>query len=81
MASQLFNLKLLKQAIQRRFSQIEIENQLKITKFAQFANRDILNKISMDKLEQAISDLTLLDYNIKHSLINPYLGLKLMLSK
>jgi DNA polymerase-3 subunit delta len=81
MATQLFNLKLLKQAITERYSQVEIESQLKINKFVQFANRDILKNISIDKINQVIKELTILDYNIKHSLVNPYLGFKLMLSK
>ncbi|MDR0674782.1 MAG: hypothetical protein LBF36_00715 [Mycoplasmataceae bacterium] len=81
MSSQLFNLKLLKQAMMQHYSQTEIESQLKITKFMQFANYDILNKITIDKLNLTINELASLDYNIKHSLINPYLGLKLMLSK
>lgn len=81
MASQLFNLKLFKLAMIERYTQSEIEQQLKINKFMQFANRDILKHTSVDKLNQVINELTLLDYNIKHGLINPYLGLKLMLSK
>jgi DNA polymerase-3 subunit delta len=80
MASQLFNLKILKLANANRYSQYDIEDKLRITKFMQFANRDILNKITIDRLNQTIKALTLLDYNIKHSLVNPYLGLKLMLS-
>jgi DNA polymerase-3 subunit delta len=81
MATQLFNLKILKQAMVKRYSQSEIETQLKINKFVQYANRDILNKITIDKINQVINELALLDYNIKHSLVNPYLGLKIMLSK
>ncbi|MDR1235090.1 MAG: hypothetical protein LBJ97_03360 [Mycoplasmataceae bacterium] len=81
MSSQLFNLKLLKQAVIEHYSQTMIEEQLKITKFVQYANRDTLNNISLEKIDQTIFALTLLDYNIKHSLINPYLGLKLMLTK
>jgi DNA polymerase-3 subunit delta len=81
MASQLFNLKLLKQATLEHYSQTDIENGLKITKFMQFANRDILSKVTINQLDQVINELTLLDYNVKHNLANPYLGLKLILSK
>ncbi|MDR3330562.1 MAG: hypothetical protein LBS76_04830 [Mycoplasmataceae bacterium] len=81
MASQLFTMKLLKIAITKGYSSAHIETELKIPKYVQFVNHDILNKVSMKNLDQIIMDLTLLDYNLKHNLINPYQGLKLVLVK
>ncbi|MDR3257623.1 MAG: hypothetical protein LBT17_02390 [Mycoplasmataceae bacterium] len=81
MASQLFTMKLLKQALMEGYSISRIETELKIPKYVQFVNRDVLNGISMTKLDQIINDFTLLDYNLKHNLINPYQGLKLTLVK
>jgi DNA polymerase-3 subunit delta len=80
-ASQLFTMKLLKLAIMQGYSIGKIETELKIPKYVQFVNRDVLNKISATKLDQIINDFTLLDYNLKHNLINPYHGLKLALVK
>jgi DNA polymerase-3 subunit delta len=81
MATQLFNLKLLKIALDKHYSQATIESELKINRFVQFSNYELLKKTSLSRINQTIDALSLLDYNIKHGLVNPYQGLKLMLAK
>ncbi|MDR0740082.1 MAG: hypothetical protein LBF00_04345 [Mycoplasmataceae bacterium] len=80
-ATQLFNLKLLKIALDKHYSNTKIETELNINKFVQFSNYDLLKKTSLEKINQTIITLSLLDYNIKRGLVNPYQGLKLMLAK
>ncbi|MDR0985441.1 MAG: hypothetical protein LBL60_00650 [Mycoplasmataceae bacterium] len=80
-SSQLFNLKLLKMANNNHLSQSMINDQLKITPYIQFKNLPIIKTTTIDNIDQLLNDLYQLDYNIKRSLIDPFDGLKLLITK
>jgi DNA polymerase-3 subunit delta len=80
-ANQLITLKLLKMAIVQNYNVTDIENKLGMTKYAQMMNKPLINNLPLSKLNSLIDELYLLDYNIKHNLVNPYQGLKLLLAK
>jgi DNA polymerase III delta subunit len=80
-SSQLFNLKLFKIACNQSCSSQDMTNKLNFTPYAQANNRKNLSNITVEHINQLLNELMLLDYNIKHSLILPKQGLKLLVLK
>jgi DNA polymerase-3 subunit delta len=80
-ANQLLTLKMLKMAILQNYSSADIESKLGMSKYAQSMNKPLIANLSAEKINSLIDEFYLLDYNIKHSLVNPYQGLKLLLIK
>jgi DNA polymerase-3 subunit delta len=76
LVTQLFALKLLKQANNKGLDSLTIENELGIKKFSQINNNKIIYNVSMEKINALFSSLIELDINIKDSSIDKYLGLK-----
>jgi DNA polymerase III delta subunit len=81
MVSKLYTLKIQKQAVTQGMSPSQIETELGINRYAQMMNNNILRSITPKYLNDLLDQMATLDMNIKNSLINPYLGLKLLLLK
>ncbi|GHU32770.1 hypothetical protein FACS1894166_06760 [Bacilli bacterium] len=81
MVSKLYTLKIQKQATAQGMSASQIETNLGINKYAQMMNNNILRNVTLAQINNILEEMTTLDMNIKNSLINPYLGLKLILLK
>ena len=81
MSKQMFNFKLLKLGMTNNMGALAIEQQLKITKFAQMVNKPMINSLTIERIDCHINEMTILDYNIKRGIIDPFHGFKFMLSK
>jgi DNA polymerase III delta subunit len=79
--NQLLTLKILKMAYLQNYSSTDIEYKLGITRYAQMVNKPLIANLSVNQINSLIDEFYLLDYNIKHNLVNPYQGLKLLLIK
>jgi DNA polymerase III delta subunit len=78
-SSQLFSLKLLKLAMARGMRGFEIETELGMSSYQQKVNSLLIRDIPAERIDELLANFYLLDYNIKHNLINSNLGMKALL--
>jgi DNA polymerase III delta subunit len=77
--TQLFNLKIFTLAKLNKWSDGDIVNKLLFNQFTILSFNGL--RTNINKINELISELWQLEYNMKHNNINQYLGFKFFLSK